>query len=159
MKSNILLATLFLAGLVSMTACNSTDTGNGASHSTVDAATTAVTTDEWPDGKPRRTVEVMDGDTVSISIFDARGQLTKYGEWENSQRHGASRAFYPSGTPWSEHTYEHGIQVGDYRTWYPNAQPFIVGQYDPTGKPTGVWRFFSESGELIREQPGDSIQP
>jgi antitoxin component YwqK of YwqJK toxin-antitoxin module len=85
--------------------------------------------------------------------------LTKYGEWENSQKHGASRSFYPSGTPWSEHTYERGIQVGDYRTWHPNAQPFIVGQYSPTGKPTGVWQFFSESGKLIREQPGDSIQP
>ncbi len=149
MKSNFLTSSLLLAGLVSMIACSSTS----------DADTATVTTDEWPDGTPRRTAEVMDGDTISISIFDASGQLTKYGEWENSKRHGASRAFYPSGTPWSEHTYERGVQVGDYRTWYPNAQPFIVGQYDPTGKPTGVWQFFSESGELIREQPGDSIQP
>ena len=157
MKSNILSTILSFLGLVSMTACNST--GGGAKHSTGEIATATVITDKWPDGKPRRTVELVDGDTVSISIFDAHGQLTKYGEWENSQRHGASRAFYPSGTPWSEHTYERGIQVGDYRTWYPNAQPFIVGQYGPTGRPTGIWQFFSESGELIREQPGDSIQP
>ena len=157
MKSNILSTILSFLGLVSMTACNFT--GSCANHSTGETSTATVITDEWPDGKPRRTAEVVDGDTVSISIFDARGQLTKYGEWEDSQRHGASRAFYPSGTPWSEHTYERGIQVGDYRTWYPNAQPFIVGQYGPTGKPTGIWQFFSESGELIREQPGDSIQP
>jgi len=119
--------------------------------------TLEIVTAQWPDGEPRRKVEVLEGDTLSISLFDPSGQLTKYGEWKNSKRHGASRAFYPNGSPWAEHIYINGTQVGPYRTWYANGNPFIIGHYDSLGQPIGNWQFFDEQGELIKEQSGDSI--
>lgn len=129
---------------------------------TLDSTQTEVTeviTAQWPGGTARRKAEVMEGDTVSITLFDSDGNLKKYGEWRDSKRHGVSRSFYPNGLPWSEHTYDSGTQVGRYQTWYPNGNTFILGQYDDQGKPNGTWRFFDESGTLIQEQPGDSIAP
>lgn len=120
---------------------------------------TEMVTAQWPDGTTRRKVEVVKGDTVSISLFDSDGNLKKYGEWKDSKQHGVSESFYPNGLPWSKHTYDSGIQVGPYQTWYPNGNPFIIGQYDNQGKPDGTWQFFDESGTLIQEQPGDSIAP
>ena len=144
-----------LSCLCWVSSCNSVDKSQGESS----GEKSEIVTSEWPDGAPRRTLEVVDGDTVSISIFDASGQLTKYGEWKNSKRDGASRAFYPDGTLWSEHTYKNGTQIGSYRTWYPNGSPFIVGQYDDRGNPSGTWQFFDEKGKLMQEQSCASIQP
>ena len=145
----------FLSCLCFVCSCGSVDhTENKSS-----AGTTSIITSEWPDGTARRIVEVTQGDTVSISIFDAGGQLTKYGEWKNSKRHGASRAFYPNGTPWSEHTYRNGTQIGPYQTWHPNGNPFIIGHYDESGNPSGTWQFFDQAGALIQERSGESIQP
>lgn len=145
----------FLSCLCWICSCNSVDKTEAESS----GEASAIVTSEWPDGTSRRIIEVAQGDTVSISLFDAGGQLTKYGEWKNSERHGASRAFYPNGTPWSEHTYKNGTQIGPYRTWHPNGKPFIIGQYDDGGNPYGTWQFFDDAGELIQEQSGESIQP
>jgi antitoxin component YwqK of YwqJK toxin-antitoxin module len=156
MKFEVTLKSVFALACICLTCGCSFPTSSGSDSR---EGASSVVTSQWSDGSPRRKAEVINGDTVSISLFDSSGQLTKYGEWENSERHGSSRAFYPNGLPWSEHTYEHGTQVGDYKTWHPNGNLFIKGQYDLLGKPHGTWQFFNETGELIQEQQGDSIQP
>ncbi len=113
--------------------------------------------DRWPNGQPKKEATVVDGDTVKIAVYDESGRLSKVSRWSEGQRHGKWEAFYPDGTPWSVHHYQNGVQVGPYQTWHPNGTPFITGQYDDRGTATDTWRFFDESGTLIREEEGGSI--
>ena len=114
-------------------------------------------TERWPDGNVKREVVVLAEDTTEIAVYDKAGRLSKISRWADGQQHGKWEAFYPDGKPWSVHQYHHGVQVGVYFTWYPNGKPFITGQYDSIGNPTGMWRFFNDQGELIREESGPSI--
>ncbi len=116
-----------------------------------------VVTDRWPNGNVQRQASIVEGDTVRLTLFDEEGQLTKSSEWQNGKPHGEWNAFYPNGTRWSEHHYIHGVQIGEYLTWHPNGMPYIQGQYDSIGKPSGDWLFFDEKGKIIKEISGASI--
>lgn len=113
--------------------------------------------DRWANGNPKKEATVIEGDTVEIALYDEAGHLSKISRWSEGQRHGKWEAFYPDGTPWSMHQYQDGRQVGPYQTWHPNGKPFIKGQYDDSGSAVGTWRFFDETGALIREEDGGSI--
>ncbi|MAI24318.1 MAG: hypothetical protein CL828_09685 [Crocinitomicaceae bacterium] len=114
-------------------------------------------TDHWPNGNVKRELIVSAGDTTEIAMYDTAGRLSKVSRWSEGQKHGKWEAFYPDGKPWSIHHYKKGIQVGAYFTWHPNGNPFVSGQYDSIGEPTGMWRFFNDQGNLIREERGPSI--
>jgi antitoxin component YwqK of YwqJK toxin-antitoxin module len=111
----------------------------------------------WPSGNVKKEATVIAGDTVEVALYDEAGRLSKVSRWSERQRHGKWEAFYPNGGPWSVHHYTNGVQVGMYQTWHPNGQPFISGHYDKDGNPSGTWRFFNESGALVREEDGSAI--
>jgi antitoxin component YwqK of YwqJK toxin-antitoxin module len=113
--------------------------------------------ERWPNGNVKKEATVVAGDTVEIAVYDEAGRLSKVSRWSERERHGKWEAFYPDGSPWSVHHYANGVQVGAYQTWHPNGQPFISGQYDADGTPSGTWRFFDESGALVREEMGSAI--
>ena len=117
-----------------------------------------VITAQWPNGTPHREVDVESGDSIAIRLYHENGSLEKSGHYQNGLKHDAWWSFYPDGTPWSEHHYDMGVQVGDYKTWHPNGQQFISGSYDARGQPNGEWGFRSAEGELIRQVLGDSLR-
>ena len=114
-------------------------------------------TERWPNGNVKREVIVTAGDTTEIAVYDEAGRLSKVSRWSGGQKHGKWEAFYQDGKPWSVHQYNRGVQVDGYFTWHPNGKPFITGQYDSIGNPTGMWRFFDDQGGLIREESGPTI--
>ncbi|MFH2036782.1 MAG: toxin-antitoxin system YwqK family antitoxin [Candidatus Zixiibacteriota bacterium] len=61
--------------------------------------------------------------------------------------------FYRDGTPKrrTERNLEGNFHEGLHREWYPDGSIKVEGQYSGGGK-TGIWKFYSESGELIKEE-------
>lgn len=142
---------LIFIALAALVACGE------AGEPAVDAGQTEVT-DTWPDGTPKREVRTVAGDTVAERQYHPNGSLNQAGSYDaEGRRHGKWVAKYPDGEPWSEHAYDHGVQIGAYRTWYPGGIPHIEGEYDAAGRPAGTWKFYGPDGVLARELPGSEI--
>ena len=50
--------------------------------------------------------------------------------------------------PWSQVSYNAGLEDGSYRTYHPNGEPAIEGAY-LQGERSGTWRFYSPEGTLL----------
>ncbi len=66
------------------------------------------------------------------------------------------REFHPNGQVFTERSERLGAQgnatrVGPMKAWFENGQLRCEGAYDDEGKLTGHWRYWDESGALLRE--------
>tara|TARA_B110000285_G_scaffold223343_1_gene278712 strand:- start:4919 stop:5338 length:420 start_codon:yes stop_codon:yes gene_type:complete len=117
-----------------------------------------VITDTWTDGKTKREVILLDGDST-VQTFYQNGALEKIRFYEAGKQSGDWNAYYDDGTLWSEHHYSEGVQVGAYRTWHPNGAPYIEGEYNALGKPSGTWVITDKEGNILRTVEADSMTP
>ncbi len=84
--------------------------------------------------------------------FYPSGALKIEGDFdEKKQRNGLWVSYYENGIKWSESFYVHGLKEGHSVTFHPNGKVRYIGEYKDD-KQTGNWRFFDESGELVREE-------
>ena len=58
--------------------------------------------------------------------------------------------------PWSQVSYNAGLEDGDYRTYHPNGEPAIEGAY-LLGERSGTWRFYSPEGTLLDTKSGTNL--
>jgi antitoxin component YwqK of YwqJK toxin-antitoxin module len=71
--------------------------------------------------------------------------------YKNGRKNGPSMAFRDSTSkPWSLHTYTNDTLDGPYKVWHENGKLRIEGQYK-MGVKVGNWRFFSNTGSLVKE--------
>ena len=87
--------------------------------------------------------------------YHPNGQLKIDGQYDkNSQRTGLWISYYENGEKWSESYYVEGVQDGHSLTFFPNGQVRFVGEYK-AGERIGEWRFYDESGELVKTENFD----
>ena len=58
--------------------------------------------------------------------------------------------------PWSQVSYDAGVENGTYHTYHPNGEPAIEGAY-LRGERTGTWRFYSPEGVLLDTREGKEL--
>lgn len=136
---------LSLFVVIGLIACS----GSEETESIVEIETTVpevvedTTSNEFVDtlSKPGETVEYHPNGAVKM-----RGKLN-----DNSMRHGLWISYYDNGIKWSEAYYVDGVLDGHSITFFPNGKVRYIGEYK-NGKKTGAWKFYDESGELVKEE-------
>ena len=106
--------------------------------------------------------------------FTEDGKLVYKGRLKNDQADGEWTTFYPDGRLRWRGMKENGINNGPFTMWYPDGKVKMRGQYKEggkdgkstifhmngakwreqwheKGKPVGIWKTWSEAGELIEE--------
>jgi antitoxin component YwqK of YwqJK toxin-antitoxin module len=76
------------------------------------------------------------------SAFKENNRTGKYESYYN----------YPEKTLKSEATYEKGIAVGEYKSYYRNGKPNETGTYNKNGDNDGIWKNYFENGTLSSEE-------
>lgn len=103
-------------------------------------------------GAPKKAIYI---DTMTKSIVAERhfyesGKIYIEHNFQRGLKNGTSMAFRDtSGTPWSMHTYTNDTLNGPYKTWHPNGNLMMEGQYK-MGVKEGSWRFFDEQGNVAK---------
>ncbi|MDZ4822821.1 MAG: hypothetical protein SH856_05135 [Flavobacteriales bacterium] len=106
----------------------------------------------FENGKPEFIVTYSEQDSSKIAekYLYEDGKTKAEGEIKSEKRNGTWYSYYNNGNKWSMNTYIDGVLHGPYQTWHENGQLFQVGQLE-SGKPTGIWKFYNEKGELTKE--------
>ena len=65
------------------------------------------------------------------------------------RRQGECQCFYPNGKLWSDDYFTAGLIDGATISYYENGQKKYEGTC-AKGKPTGVWKFYDNTGKLVR---------
>lgn len=109
-------------------------------------------TSSWSNGAPRAATYYEPGTRNKVAEREFYEDSTTYREWrfESGLRNGVARSYRKNGKPWSLNTYVNDTLDGAYQTWHENGQIYIDGQYR-MGRRSGIWKFYSPSGELARE--------
>lgn len=82
-----------------------------------------------------------DGVLLAEGITDEKGY--KQGKWKE---------FYPGGQLKGEGEYLNDRKTGPWLFYHLNGKIEQTGQYTKDGKPTGDWKWFYDSGNLLREE-------
>jgi antitoxin component YwqK of YwqJK toxin-antitoxin module len=140
------------AGLILLTSC-----GGSGDHPD-NAAGTADVVEKFWDGSPKRTILRDPSTSQKVGEIEHYESEAKFREWQfaNGLKNGEARSYREDGTPWSLNTYRNDTLHGPYKTWHENGALYIDGQYRQ-GNRSGVWKFYSPEGELIRETRFDSV--
>ncbi|MBN8702040.1 MAG: hypothetical protein J0M08_03185 [Bacteroidetes bacterium] len=81
----------------------------------------------------------------------SNGVLKMKGEYAGGLRQGQWFAWYEDGKLWSECFYTNGLRDGANIVYYPNEIKRYEGFFKDD-KPTGVWKFYDETGKLTEEK-------
>jgi len=65
------------------------------------------------------------------------------------RRSGECQSFYPNGKLWSDDYFTNGMLDGATTSYYDNGQKRYEGTFTK-GKPTGQWKYYDETGKLVR---------
>lgn len=82
--------------------------------------------------------------------YNEDGTLFKEGPLKGQRREGAWKSYYRDGTLWSENFYKNGLIDGKTITYFPNGKKRYEGYFKNASK-TGVWKFWNEEGEFVKE--------
>ncbi len=89
--------------------------------------------------------------TFVYQVFHKNGILArKFNMLPDSTLHGESQYFYPDGRLFKSVYFQHGIQEGPTKTYFPNQQLESLVYYED-GWPHGQSFWYNKSGQLIRE--------
>ena len=116
-----------------------------------------------------------DGKPHGYWIINENNVKSEEGRFEHGIRIGIWKAYYPTGKPKSQITYqagkpngyakfyyengnisEEGIWkenkwIGDYKYYHPNGNPAYEWKYSDSGKRTGVQKYYHENGKIMIE--------
>jgi antitoxin component YwqK of YwqJK toxin-antitoxin module len=87
----------------------------------------------------------VNGHIVSEGIVDEAG--LRQGPWIDK---------YESGEIKSKGKYKNGKRVGEWNFYHKNGKTEQEGKYNDAGKPHGLWKWYYESGNLLREEEYDA---
>ena len=89
----------------------------------------------------------------------ANGVIKERSNYVNGRRQGECQSFYPNGKLESDDFFMAGLLDGATTTYYDNGQKRYEGACSK-GKPSGVWKFYDNTGKLIRSKDyGKSQNP
>lgn len=82
------------------------------------------------------------------------GHVLERSTFKENSRSGKYQNFYnyPENTLQSEATYEKGVAVGEYKSYYRNTKPDETGMYNKSGEKDGLWKEFYDDGTLRSEE-------
>jgi len=96
----------------------------------------------------------LGGDTVKIITYHSNFKINFQGKVVvidgEDVKEGVWTTTYPSGKTWSLNTFIGGLKDGTYKTWHPNGQLNISGNYT-LGVASGHWQFMDSTGSVTRE--------
>lgn len=111
--------------------------------------------DQWEDGSPKVVYIYNEAGGEKVQVgerhFFANGQLRIEGQLKQGRRHGKWTSYYEDGKLWSEGMYHEGLDDGIRNVWHANGQKYYEGMFTK-GKKTGLWRFYDESGALVKQE-------
>ncbi len=79
----------------------------------------------------------------------ANGVIKEKSNYLSGRRQGECQSFYPNGTLESDDFFTGGLLNGATTVYYDNGQKRYEGTCTK-GKPTGLWKFYDNSGKIIR---------
>ncbi len=94
-------------------------------------------------GKIEKTEFYVHGVLVAVGLIDEEGK--RQGYWEE---------YYlePEGQIRSKGKYKDGEKIEEWQYFFVNNQLQQIGKYDKKGRPTGLWKWYFKSGQLLREE-------
>ena len=124
-----------------------------------------VAKEYYPDGKIKSTTLLRNGVREGISMeFSPEGEITQAIEYRNGikageglvledgSRIGHWKEYYPEGSLKAEGDYDNGIKTGKWNYYHANGKLEQTGRYNNKGKPDGIWSWYYDSGQLLREE-------
>jgi antitoxin component YwqK of YwqJK toxin-antitoxin module len=118
-------------------------------------------TETFDDGKTKR-VQYFKGEGEDRYMkkdlfYYENGNKRVEGEYnKEGQKDGKWTYWYEDGKKWSEGYFSEGLNHKKRTTWHENGEMHYTGTYDK-GKRVGVWKFYSEEGELVKEIDYDNL--
>ena len=115
--------------------------------------TERIVKEAYPDGKPKF-VEYLDtkngnNDSYKLNTYYPDSKVKSEGELKNGKMHGKWIYYYENGKKWSEGNFKDGQEEGLRTTYYENGQKRYEGLFRD-GVRTGDWKFWDESGKLVK---------
>lgn len=89
-------------------------------------------------------------------VYYSNKQVKMDGEYKDELRHGMWKAWYETGTLWSEGEYKEGKRNGKGIYYHPNGKKYIEGIYSNDVR-VGNWRFYDTTGTLSKEVDFDEM--
>jgi antitoxin component YwqK of YwqJK toxin-antitoxin module len=87
------------------------------------------------------------------------GVIKARGYFDGGKKTGEWQAFYPDGMLWSDEAFTNGYPDGPVTVYYDEyGKKMYEGRYR-MGKPIGNWRYYKQSGELMRTANYDKQAP
>ncbi|MCW3072473.1 MAG: tetratricopeptide repeat protein [Bacteroidetes bacterium] len=82
------------------------------------------------------------------------GHIMEKSTFKENNRSGKYESYYnyPEKTLKSEATYEKGIAVGEFKSYYRNGKQDEIGSYKKNGNKDGLWKEFYDNGSLRSEE-------
>lgn len=91
------------------------------------------------------------------AFFYENGQKRMEGEYNREgKKDGKWTYWYENGNKWSEGYFSEGLNHKERTTWHENGNLHYTGVYDK-GKRVGVWKFYNEEGEMVKEIDYDAL--
>ena len=94
-----------------------------------------------PEGKITGAKIFHEGNLIGEGIIDEAGN--QQGEWTE---------YHPSGKVKGKGNYDNGAKTGGWIFYHLNGKVEQKGKYDKKGRPQGLWQWFYDSGNLLREE-------
>lgn len=113
------------------------------------------TAETYPDGKPKDVQYIAgEGDNSYVAreiFYYQNGQKKMEGSYnKEGKKNGKWIYWREDGKIWSEGYFKDGKDDGLRTTWHENGQKHYVGKYN-NGTRVGTWKFYDESGKLVKE--------
>ena len=71
---------------------------------------------------------------------------------EAGNQQGACTEYHASGKVKGKGNYDNGTKTGDWIFYHTNGKTEQKGKYDKKGRPQGLWQWYYDSGNLLREE-------
>lgn len=94
-----------------------------------------------PEGKITNAKIYREGFLVGEGLIDAAGN--QQGPWTE---------YHPAGQIKAKGVYDNGARIGEWIFYHPNGKTEQKGRYDKKGKPQGLWLWFYDTGNQLREE-------
>ena len=112
-----------------------------------------VIEDTYPDGSPKRVCiykgKGQNREMVRETTYYENKQMQMDGAFQDGKRSGLWISWYENGKKWSEGNFKDGQEEGLRTTYYENGQKRYEGLFRD-GVRTGDWKFWDESGKLVK---------
>jgi len=111
--------------------------------------------ESYPDGTPKRvqyyTPELENSYLAKEVFYYENGNKKLIGHYnQDGKKHGKWIYWREDGKKWSEGYFFEGKDDKMRRTWHENGGKHYRGRYDK-GTRVGIWRFYDESGRMVKE--------